>query len=58
MVNGNDATFKKIIKSESGITLQPLNAEYNPMFYTNEQIKELPVRIIGVAKEIRRKLSF
>lgn len=58
MVNGNDATFKKIIKSESGITLQPLNAEYDPIFYNNEQIKELPVRIIGVAKEIRRKLSF
>lgn len=56
MVNGNDATFKKVIKSEAGITLQPLNSSYEPVFYSNEQIKKLPVTIIGVAKEIRRKL--
>ena len=56
MVNGNDATFKKVIKSENGITLQPLNSNYEPMFYTNKQIKELPVRILGVAKEKRTKI--
>ena len=58
MVNGNDVTFKKIIKNETGIILQPLNKNYDPIFYTNEQIKELPINIIGVAKEIRRKLDF
>lgn len=58
MVNGNDVTFKKIIKNETGIILQPLNKNYDPIFYTNEQIKELPIVIIGVAKEIRRKLNF
>lgn len=58
MVNGNDVTFKKIIKNETGIILQPLNKNYDPIFYTNEQIKELPINIIGVAKEIRRKLNF
>ena len=56
-VNGNDATFKKIIKSELGITLQPINLdEFEPTFYTNKQIEELPVKIIGVVKEIRRKI--
>lgn len=58
MVNGNDVTFKKVIKNEAGITLVPLNEDYEPVFYSNKQIKELPVRVIGVAKEIRRKLSF
>ena len=58
MVNGNDVTFKKIIKNETGIILQPLNKNYDPIFYTNEQIKELPINIIGIAKEIRRKLNF
>ena len=58
MVNGNDVTFKKIIKNETGIILQPLNKNYDPIFYTNEQIKELPINIIGIAKEIRRKLDF
>ena len=55
MVNGDDGTFKKVINNENGIILQPLNSEYQPMFYTNEQIKSLPVRIIGKVVELRRK---
>ena len=55
MVNGSDGTFKKVIKNENGIILQPLNSEYQPMFYTNEQIKLLPVKIIGKVVELRRK---
>lgn len=56
MVNGNDGTFKRVVKNENGIILQPLNPEYQPMVYTNQQIQELPVRIIGIAREIRRKI--
>ena len=55
MVNGSDGTFKKVLKNEDGIILQPLNPEYQPTFYTNEQIKNLPVRIIGKVVELRRK---
>lgn len=55
MVNGNDGTFKRVFKNENGIILQPLNPSYIPMSYTNEQIENLPVRIIGIVEEIRRK---
>ena len=55
MVNGYDGTFKKVIKNENGIILQPLNPEYQPIFYTNEQIKTLPVKVIGKVVELRRK---
>lgn len=55
MVNGNDGTFKRVFKNENGIILQPLNPSYAPMPYTNEQIENLPVRIIGIVEEIRRK---
>lgn len=55
MVNGNDGTFKRVFKNENGIILQPLNPEYQPMIYTNEQIEQLPIRIIGKAVELRRK---
>lgn len=55
MVNGNDGTFKRVFKNENGIILQPLNSSYSPQVYTNEQIENLPVRIIGIVEEIRRK---
>ncbi len=55
MVNGSDGTFKRVIKNENGIILQPLNPEYQPIIYTNEQIEQLPVRIIGKVVELRRK---
>lgn len=55
MVNGNDATFKRVEKKENGITLKPLNPEYETMFFTNEEIESLPVRILGIARELRRK---
>ena len=35
----------------SGIILQPLNSEYAPMVFTNEQIETLPVRVIGIVEE-------
>lgn len=55
MVNGNDGTFKRVFKNETGIILQPLNPEYQPLIYTNEQIKSLPVMVIGKVVELRRK---
>ena len=55
MVNGDDGTFKRVFKNENGIILQPLNPSYSPMVYSNEQIEKLPVRIIGIVEEIRRK---
>lgn len=55
MVNGNDGTFKRIFKNENGIILQPLNNNYQPMIYTNEQIESLPIRVIGKVVELRRK---
>lgn len=57
LVNGTDATCKKIQKQESGITLIGYNtAVYSPTFYTIKQIEDLPVRVLGKVIEIRRKL--
>lgn len=55
MVGNNEATCKKIKITESGILLQPLNPEYEPMFYTNEEIVSLPVSILGKVTELRAK---
>lgn len=60
MVNGFDATFKNVTITESGITLVPFNLNnsdgYKPTFYNKEQIENLPVRIVGIAREKRTRL--
>lgn len=60
MVNGFDATFKNVRINQAGIQLIPLNINnsdgYEPTFYDSEQIQNLPVRIIGIAKEKRTRL--
>lgn len=55
LVNGNEATVKKVIKSDQGITLIGFNATvYPPHFYNARQVEELPVRVIGKVKQVRR----
>ncbi len=58
LVNGSDGTVKKITKSDKGIMLVPLNGncDYEPHFYSNEEIQILPVTIAGRVVEVRRKL--
>lgn len=57
MVNGDDATFKRVIKQEDSIILKPLNNNYEPTFFSKKDILDRPVKIIGVAIEVRRKLK-
>lgn len=55
MVNGDSATCKKLAKYPSGIRLIPFNQAYEPLFYSNEEIENKPVRIIGKVVENRQK---
>lgn len=55
MVNGNDATCKRLMKYTGGISLISLNSKYDPMMFTNQEIEEKPVRIIGKVVELRGK---
>lgn len=55
LVNGNDATIKKIKKDKNGIALIPLNPNYQIKYYSNAEIIELPVTCIGKVVELRGK---
>ena len=56
LINGNDATVKRIRKQESGITLIATNVNvYEPHYYSNEEIMKLPVKILGKVVELRAK---
>lgn len=54
-VDGNTATCKKLVKHRDGISLVSFNPEYEPMYFSNEEIAKLPVSIIGKVVENRQK---
>ena len=45
IINGDEATIKKGKKSDNSILLQPLK----------EEMKTIPVTIIGIVKQLKRK---
>lgn len=54
-VNGTDATCKRLRKYKDGIELIANNPTYDPLDFSNQEIIEKPVRIIGKVVELRRK---
>lgn len=54
IINGNEATIKKGKKSDSSILLQPLNTAYEPLIFTKEEMKSIPVTIVGIVKQLKR----
>lgn len=55
LINGDEATIKRVKKSSNGIWLQPFNNNYEPLVFTNDEIENIPVKIIGVVKQLQRE---
>ena len=55
-INGNEAFLKRVYINPNGITLQAINPKYEPLIYSNDDIKNIPVTIIGTVIELRRKI--
>ncbi len=53
-VNGDDATCKRVVKHKTGISIVANNPNYEPIFFTNKEIEELPVTVVGKVVELRR----
>lgn len=52
---GDEATVKKVQKSETGITLIAYNPTvYEPHTYSNEEINQIPIKIMGKVVESKR----
>ena len=51
IVKNTEATFARVFWHENGMFIQPINPELESesVFYTAEEINDLPVRILGVA---------
>jgi len=54
LINGSDATFKRIERQHDGIILRPLNPEYASRHFTDGEIQNVPIRILGTFWELRR----
>lgn len=58
LVNGEEATIKQVIrKGDGSLELRPTNPAYPPRIYSPAEIGSLPVQIIGVVVELRRKIK-
>lgn len=55
IINGDEATIKKGKKSENSILLQPLNTNYEPLIFTYDEMKSIPVTIVGIVKQLKRE---
>jgi len=58
LINDEEATVKKVIKTNDGIELHSINPYYPPKKFTNEEIKNIPVKIIGRVREAKIKGAF
>lgn len=56
LINGDTAVCKKIKKTPEGVMLISLNQKYEPKFFTNKDIEDLPVRVWGKVIEVRGKI--
>lgn len=56
LVDGENATVKKIVKQKNGISLVAFNPVFEPIYYSNEDIESLPVIVLGKVVELRGKM--
>ena len=58
LINGEEATVKKVVKTNEGIELHAMNPYYPVKKFTFEDMKNIPVKIIGRVKEAKIKGAF
>lgn len=58
LINGEEATVKKVIKTNEGIELHAMNPYYPVKKFTFKDMKNIPIKIIGRVKEAKIKGAF
>lgn len=57
LINGDEATVKKVYKGDNGIELKAINPYYPPRIFSKEDMKNLPVKVIGVVEKSIRNFK-
>ena len=58
LINGDEATVKKVVKKNDGIDLIAMNPYYPVKHFTKEEMEKIPVEIIGKVIESRKRKIF
>lgn len=58
LINGDEATVKKVVRMDDGIDLIAMNPYYPVRHFTKEDMKTVPVKIIGKVIEARKRKQF
>lgn len=58
LINGDEATVKKVVRMEDGIDLIAMNPYYPVRHFSSEDMKKIPVKIIGKVVEARKRNQF
>lgn len=58
LVNGDEATVKKVVKMDDGIDLIAMNPYYPVRHFTKNEMNEIPVKVIGKVIEARKRKIF
>ena len=58
LINGDEATVKKVVRMEDGIDLIAINPYYPVRHFSSEDMKKIPVKIIGKVVEARKRNQF
>lgn len=58
LVNGDEATVKKVVRMDDGIDLIAMNPYYPVRHFSKNEMNEIPVKIIGKVVEARKRKVF
>lgn len=56
LVNGDEGYVKKFMSFKGGITLVSNNPSYKPRIFTTEEVDSVPVKILGIVKQLVREM--
>ena len=54
-INGNSVTLKKFYKKPDGVMLASTNPSFEPMFFSQKEVVDLPIKLLGKLVELRAK---
>ncbi len=56
-IGDEEFLMKRVCMDTTGLTLKSLNSDYAPIFYSWDDVKALPVTVIGKLIEVRKQLQ-